>query len=62
MRILGQKTYLVMLDLLNCIHDTDSIIRMSFTKENFNDSNIASLISFSCKTGINIFRNLKEYF
>ena len=44
-------------------HDTDSIIRMSFTNaENFNDSNIASLISFSCKTGINIFRNLKEYF
>ena len=44
-------------------HDTDSIVRMSFrSPENFTDDNTRSIVGYACKTGINIFTNLKEYF
>ena len=44
-------------------HDTDSIVRIAFVNtQDFNETNIRSIISFACQSGINIFTNLKEYF
>ena len=44
-------------------HDTDSIIRLAFVNtQDFNETNVRSIISFACQSGINIFTNLKEDF
>ena len=44
-------------------HDTDSIVRIAFVNtQDFNETNIRSIMSFACQSGINIFTNIKEYF